>query len=66
VRKPEEKKSLEKRRCKWEDNIKMTHKETGQEGVDWRHTVLERVRQWSSCTRQWIFRFHHKRKISWI
>jgi len=48
VRKPEEKRSLEKCRCKWEDNIKMTHKETGQEGVGWRHTVLERVGWWAS------------------
>jgi len=47
VRKPEEKRSL-KKKCKWEDNIKMNHKETGREGVGWRHTVLERVRWWAS------------------
>ena len=44
----------------------MTHKETEQEGVGWRHTLLERVKWWASWTRQWIFRFHHKRKISCI
>jgi len=48
VRKPEENRSLEKCRCKWEDNIKMTNKETGQEGVGWRHTVLEGVGWWAS------------------
>lgn len=44
----------------------MTHKKTGWEGVGWRHTVLERVRWWASWIWQGIFRFHHKRKISWI
>ena len=32
---PEEKKSLGRTRCRWEDNIKMDLQEVGCGGVDW-------------------------------
>jgi hypothetical protein len=35
VRKSEEKETLGRTRCRWEDNIKMDLEETGREGVEW-------------------------------
>jgi len=42
VGKPEGKRLLAKPRRRWEDNIKMNHKEVGCEGMDW--TELAEVR----------------------
>jgi hypothetical protein len=35
TRKPEGKRTLDRRRHRWEDNIRMDHREIGWEGVDW-------------------------------
>jgi hypothetical protein len=35
--KPEVKRPLGRHRHRWEDNIKMYHRETGQGGMDWIH-----------------------------
>jgi hypothetical protein len=37
VRKPEGKRPRRRRRCRYEDNIKMNSKELGSEGVNWIH-----------------------------
>jgi hypothetical protein len=37
VGKPEGKRLLERRRHRWEDNIRMDLREIGWEGVDWMH-----------------------------
>jgi hypothetical protein len=42
VRKPEGKRPLRKPRRRWEDNIKMSHREIYLEGVDWIHLVQDR------------------------
>jgi hypothetical protein len=39
---PEEKRSLRRPRCRWEDNIKMDLREIGLEGVDWIHLAQDR------------------------
>jgi hypothetical protein len=40
VRKPEEKTPLRSPRHRWEDNIKLNHKEIRWEGMDWIHLAL--------------------------
>jgi hypothetical protein len=39
--KPEGKCSLERRRCRWEDNVKMDLRELGYEGLDWIRVAQE-------------------------
>jgi hypothetical protein len=36
------KRPLVRSRCRWEDNIKVNHREVGWEGVDWIHLVGNR------------------------
>jgi len=45
VGKPEGKRPLGGRRCRWEDNIKMDHREVGCDDVDWTHLTQGRD-QW--------------------
>jgi hypothetical protein len=40
--KPKGKDHLEDHRCRWEDNIKIDHKEIGWEGVEWIHLAQDR------------------------
>jgi hypothetical protein len=42
VRKPERKRPLGRRRRRWEDNIKMDHKEVGCGDVDWIELAQDR------------------------
>jgi hypothetical protein len=42
VGKPEGGRSLAEPRHKWEDNIKMDHKETGWEALNWIHLACDR------------------------
>jgi hypothetical protein len=42
IGKPEGKRPLIRRKCRWEDNIKMGLGEIGWEGVDWIHLVHDR------------------------
>jgi hypothetical protein len=42
VTKPEEKRSLGRPRCRWEDNIKMDLREAGMVGVDYIHMAQDR------------------------
>jgi hypothetical protein len=44
VGKPEGKRPLERRRCRWEDGIKMDLREIGLEGVEWIHLAQDRDR----------------------
>jgi hypothetical protein len=44
VGKPEEKKSLGRPRCRWEDNIKMDFQEVGCGGMDWIELSQDRYR----------------------
>jgi hypothetical protein len=46
VGKPEGKRPLGRRRCKWEDNIRMDLKEIWWEGVEWVHLAQVRDRRW--------------------
>jgi hypothetical protein len=39
VGKPEGKRRLGRRRCRWEDNIKIDLREMGSRGVGWMHLV---------------------------
>jgi hypothetical protein len=45
IGKPERKIPLGRPRCKWEDNIRMDHREAGQEVVEWIHLPQNRD-QW--------------------
>jgi len=47
VRKHEEKSSLERSRCKWEDNIRMDLREIEWEGVDWVCLVQDMDQWWA-------------------
>jgi hypothetical protein len=49
VGKPEGTRLLRRRRCGWEDNIKIDSKETGWDGVDWIHLAQDRDQWWGSC-----------------
>jgi hypothetical protein len=40
--KPEGKRSLERQRQRWENNIKIGHREIGLDGVDWIHLSQDR------------------------
>jgi hypothetical protein len=42
VQKPEEKRPLGRRRCRWEDNIRIDLREIGWEVVEWFHLVQDR------------------------
>jgi hypothetical protein len=46
VGKPEGKRPLGRSRHRWEDNIRLYHREIGQEGVDWLHPTLDRDWWW--------------------
>jgi hypothetical protein len=48
VRKPEGKRPLERRRRRWEDNIKMDLREIGIDGVNWIQLAQDRV-LWRAC-----------------
>jgi len=43
VGKPEGKRSLERRRFRWEDNIRMDLREIGWHGVDWVHLTQDKA-----------------------
>jgi hypothetical protein len=43
VGKPEGKRLLGRRRCRWEDNIKIDLREMGLEGMDWIHLADDRL-----------------------
>jgi len=45
---PERKRPLGRRRCRWEDNIKMDLKEIGIDGAKWIQLAQNRV-QWHTC-----------------
>jgi hypothetical protein len=45
VAKPEGKKPLGRHRNRWEENIRMSLREIGWEGVDWMHLAQERDQQ---------------------
>jgi hypothetical protein len=42
IRTPGGSRLLGRRRCRWEDNIRMDLRDTGWEGVDWMHLDQER------------------------
>jgi hypothetical protein len=42
VGKPEEKRPLERPRCRWKDGIKMNLKDIGRGGVEWIHMAQDR------------------------
>jgi hypothetical protein len=44
VRRPEGNRPLGRRRCSWEDNIKMDLREIGIDGVNWFRLAQDRVR----------------------
>jgi hypothetical protein len=46
VGKPERKRQLRSRRCRWEDNIRIDLKEVGWDGVNWVHLFRDWVRGW--------------------
>jgi len=45
--KPEEKRSLGRPRCRWEDNNKMDYRQVGWESMDWIELVQDRERWWA-------------------
>jgi hypothetical protein len=45
---PEDKRPLERPRCRWEDNIKMDLREIGINGANWIQLAQDRV-QWQAC-----------------
>jgi hypothetical protein len=47
VWKPEGKRPLRRPRLRWEDNIKIDHREMVWEGVDWIHVVQDREQWWA-------------------
>jgi hypothetical protein len=47
VRKPEGKRSLQRQRHGWKDNIAMDLTETGCEGVEWMHVAQDRDLWWA-------------------
>jgi hypothetical protein len=47
VGKPEGKRPLVRRRCRWEDNIRLDLREIGWEGMDWMHLAQNRD-QWQA------------------
>jgi hypothetical protein len=51
VGKPEERRSLGRPRCRWEDNIRMDLRGIGWKGVEWMHLVQGR-NQWRDLVRQ--------------
>jgi hypothetical protein len=46
-RKPESKKTLERLRRRWEDNIKVYLKEIGRKNVDWIELDKDRAHRWA-------------------
>jgi hypothetical protein len=51
VGKPEEKRSLGKPRCTWEDNIKINLRETGWGGKDW-NDLAQDMNQWRALAKK--------------
>jgi hypothetical protein len=47
VGKHERKIPLGRHRCRWEDNIRMDHKEIGWEGVDWVYLAQDTDQWWT-------------------
>jgi len=45
VGRPEGKRPLGRPRCRWEDNIKIDHREMGTDGANWTRLVQDRI-QW--------------------
>jgi hypothetical protein len=48
VRKSEDKRPLERPRCRWEDNIKLDLREIAIDGANWIRLIQDRV-QWRAC-----------------
>jgi hypothetical protein len=47
VGKPESKRPLERLRCRWEDNVKINHRERGWGGMNWIHLAQNRDQCWA-------------------
>jgi hypothetical protein len=47
VGRPKVKRPLGRSRCRWEDNIKLDHREIGIDGMNWIQLVQDRVQWWA-------------------
>jgi hypothetical protein len=64
--KPEGKRPLGRPRRRWENNIKIDHRELGWEGVDLIHLAQDRY-QWRTLVNTIMkHRYHNRRRISWL
>jgi len=64
VWKPEEKKTLRRHGCRWENNIKLDLKVIELEDLNWWSRVRDKA-QWRAVVRQRTFGFHKIVAISW-